>query len=63
MSAFFLTLDRKKTTNHQHGFGKSSVQCSADSFVVYQFLVLRMIFVFRIATFAKPGTVLIHEKS
>ncbi len=38
-----------------------AVQCSADIFVVNQTLVLRVNFVVRIATFAKPEKVIEHS--
>jgi hypothetical protein len=44
------------------GLAKVAVQCSADTFVVNKSLVLRIIFMVKIATFAKPETVMRHFK-
>ena len=42
------------------GLAKVAVQCSADTFVVNQTLVLRINISGEIATFAKPETVMPH---
>jgi hypothetical protein len=44
-------------TAYNTGLAKVAVQCSADTSVVNQSLVLRINFVVKIATFAKPETV------
>jgi hypothetical protein len=48
----------RKSTNAQHGFGKSGGSVLADTFVVNQSLVLRINIYGELATFAKPETVM-----
>jgi hypothetical protein len=50
-----MMIERKTTANS--GLAKVAVQCSEDTFVVNQSLVLRINFVVKIATFAKPQNV------
>ena len=47
----------KRTTATNTGLAKVAVQCSADTFVVNQSLVLRINICGEIRFFAKPGTV------
>jgi hypothetical protein len=47
---------------HNTGLAKVAVQCSADTFVVNQSLVLASTFVVKIATFAKPENVTSNPK-
>jgi hypothetical protein len=62
---FFQTIDVKQLVNllnckHRTGLAKVAVQCSADTFVVNQSLVLRINSprrMLKIATFAKPENV------
>jgi len=57
-----------RTTGYNTGLAKVAVQCSADTFVVNQSLVLRInicgenrhLRQVKIATFAKPETVMPH---
>jgi hypothetical protein len=46
-----------KTTGANTGLAKVAVQCSEDTFVVNQSLVLRINICGKFATFAKPETV------
>ena len=60
--------DRKLTTDkeartHNTGLAKVAVQCSADSFVVNQSLVLRINICGKIATFAKPQNVIANGRT
>jgi hypothetical protein len=56
-----ITQDRKQRTANT-GLAKVAVQCSADIFVVNQTLFSASKFVVKIATFAKPQTVVPHAK-
>ncbi|MFN8116311.1 MAG: hypothetical protein U0W65_09375 [Bacteroidia bacterium] len=54
------TVDRRPAGNS--GLAKVAVQFSADTFVVNRSLVLASTFVVKIATFAKPQTVVCHAE-
>jgi hypothetical protein len=55
-----MTTERKAAGNK--GFAKLAVQCSADTFVANQILFSSSTFVVKIATFAKPETVLCNKQ-
>lgn len=54
------TIVDKEARTANTGLAKVAVQCSADSFVVNQSLILRIKFSGKNATFAKPRTV-VHK--
>jgi hypothetical protein len=56
-----MTNERKTAGNT--GLAKVAVQCSADTFVVNQSLVLRINIVVKSATFAKPENVMPHPEN
>ena len=53
----------KKALGHNTGLAKVAVQCSADTFVVNQSLVLRINIFVKIATFAKPENVIANGRA
>ena len=53
-----VTHDRQGTPAYNTGLAKVAVECSADTFVVNQSLVLCINICGEIATFAKPETVM-----
>ena len=54
------SLVAKVARTHNTGLAKVAVQCSADTFVVNQSLVLRISICGKNATFAKPENVMCH---
>ena len=53
-----MTTERQEARRHNTGLAKVAVQCSADTFVVNQKLVLRINICGEIVTFAKPENVM-----
>jgi len=52
-----------RTTAYNSDLAKVAVQCSADTFVINQTLVLRINICGKNATFAKPQTVIANFKN